>query len=269
MREATQGYLSRMTPWVKRLLIANVAVYFLQITAPGVTQMMSFAPSLVLVRPWTILTYMFAHSPGGITHILFNMIALYFFGPRVEERLGAAHFIRLYLFSGIVGALLSIVFNQGGYIIGASGAVFGVQLAFAKYWPRERIYIWGILPVEAWLLVLITTAMALYGGFAGGGGGVAHFAHLGGYLGAWLYLFWMERRSPARQWKAKVEAPAKKVEIGNWKTIDTKGIHEVNRAEVDRILDKISAKGVDSLTPAERTFLSHFAPPDDRPVRPT
>src|SRR5688572_28861754 len=88
LRATDRDYLSRMTPWVKRLLIANVAVYFLQITAPGVTQMMAFAPSLVLVRPWTILTYMFAHSPGGITHILFNMIALYFFGPRVEERLG-------------------------------------------------------------------------------------------------------------------------------------------------------------------------------------
>jgi len=79
----------------------------------------------------------------------------------------------------------------------------------------------------------------------------------------------MERYSPARAWKAKLEKPAKKVEIGNWQRIDTKSIHEVNRAEVDRILDKISAKGVESLTPQERTFLSHFAPPDDRPVRPT
>jgi membrane associated rhomboid family serine protease len=268
LRAATQGYFSRMTPWVKRLIIANVGVYFLQLTVQGVTQMLAFAPSFALTRPWTILTYMFAHSTSGVSHILFNMIALYFFGPRVEERLGSTQFIRLYLFSGIVGALLSIVFNQGGYIIGASGAVFGVQLAFAKYWPRERIYIWGILPVEAWLLVLITTAMALYGGFAGGGGGVAHFAHLGGYLGAWVYLLWWERRSPAKQWKTKLEKPAKKVEIGNYKSIDTKSIHEVNRAEVDRILDKISAKGVESLTPAERTFLSHFAPPDDRPVRP-
>jgi hypothetical protein len=168
-----------------------------------------------------------------------------------------------------MGAILSILFNQGGYIIGASGAVFGVQLAFAKYWPRERIYIWGILPVEAWLLVVVTTVFALWGGFVGGGGGVAHFAHLGGYLGAWLYLIWMERRSPARAWKARVEKPVKKVEIGNWQRIDTKSIHEVNRAEVDRILDKISEKGVESLTPQERTFLSHFAPPDDRPVRPT
>jgi len=258
-----------MTPWVKRLLIANVAVFFVQLTVKGATQFLAFIPSLALVRPWSFVTYMFAHSTTMFTHILFNMLVLYFFGPRVEERLGSNHFIRLYLISGIMGALLSIVFNQGGYIIGASGAVFGVQLAFAKYWPRERIYIWGILPLEAWLLVLITTVIALWGGFSGGGGGVAHFAHLGGYLGAWLYLLWFDRRSPARKWKAKLEKPAKKVAIGNWKSIDTSNIHEVNRAEVDRILDKISAKGVDSLTPAELTFLSHFAPPDDRPVRPT
>jgi rhomboid family protein len=257
-----------MTPWVKRLLIANIAVFFVQLTVPAATGLLAFAPSLVLVRPWSIVTYMFAHSTTSFTHILFNMLVLYFFGPRVEERLGSSHFIRLYLLSGIAGALLSLVFNQGGYIIGASGAVFGVQLAFAKYWPRERIYIWGVLPVEAWLLVLATTVIALWGGFRGGSG-VAHFAHLGGYLGAWLYLIWMDRRAPKRQWKAKLEAPAKKVQVGNWQGINTASIHEVNRAEVDRILDKINAQGIDSLTPAERTFLSHFAPPDDRPVRPT
>ena len=258
-----------MTPWVKRLLIANVAVFFVQLTVPGATQLLAFIPAYALVRPWSFVTYMFAHSTSQYTHILFNMLVLYFFGPRVEERLGSNHFIRLYLLSGVVGAILSIFFSPGGSIIGASGAVFGVQLAFAKYWPRERIYIWGILPLEAWLLVLITTVIALWSGFTGGGGGVAHFAHLGGYLGAWLYLLYVDRRSPARQWKAKLEKPAKRTEIGNWKSIDTSSIHEVNRAEVDRILDKISAKGVDSLTPAERTFLSNFAPPDDRPLRPT
>ena len=144
-----------MTPWVKRLLLANVAVFFIQLTVgQRATQFLAFIPSLALVRPWSFVTYMFAHSTTSVTHILFNMLVLYFFGPRVEERLGSGHFVRLYFISGIVGAILSIVFNQGGYIIGASGAVFGVQLAFAKYWPRERIYIWGILPVEAWLLVV-------------------------------------------------------------------------------------------------------------------
>ena len=254
-----------MTPWVKRLLIANIAVFFLQLTVPGgvVTQLLRFAPMYAFTRPWTIVTYMFVHDPTGVSHILFNMIALFFFGPRVEERLGSSHFIRLYLFSGIMGAILSIFLGPRAAIVGASGAIFGVTLAFAKYWPRERIYIWGVLPIEAWLLVLIYGVMSLFGGFTGGGN-VAHFAH----LGAWIYLLWMEHRSPARQWKARVEKPTKPVEIGNWKKIDTKSIHEVNRAEVDRILDKINDKGIGSLTPAERTFLSNFVPPDDRPVRP-
>jgi membrane associated rhomboid family serine protease len=260
-----------MTPWVKRLLLANIAVFFLQLTVPGgvVTQLLRFVPVLALTRPWSLITYMFVHDPNGVSHILFNMIALYFFGPRVEERLGSSHFIRLYVFSGIMGGILSIFLAPRYPIVGASGAIFGVTLAFAKYWPRERIYIWGILPVEVWLMVLVYGLLALFGGFGGGGGNTAHFAHLGGYLGAWIYLLWMERRSPSRQWKSKLEKPGKSVEIGDWKRIDTKGIHEVNRAEVDRILDKINAKGIGSLTPAERTFLSHFAPPDDRPVRPT
>jgi membrane associated rhomboid family serine protease len=258
-----------MTPWVKRLMVACVAVYFVQLALPVSTAYLQFVPAYALRMPWTIVTYMFAHDPNSVMHILFNMIALYFFGPRVEERLGSSHFIRLYLFSGFMGAVLSFFLQPMAGVVGASGAIFGVTFAFAKYWPRERIYIWGILPIEAWLMVLLFAVYSLWSGFGGRGAGVAHFAHLGGFLGAWLYLIWMERRAPSRQWKAKLEKPAKKVEIGNWRNIDTKAVHEVNRAEVDRILDKISAKGVESLTPQERTFLSHFAPPDDRPVRPT
>ena len=82
-----------MTPWVTRLLIANIIVFFVQITFPPVTNYLSLVPALLLERPWTILTYMFAHSRSGISHILFNMFALYLFGPRVEQRLGSARFI--------------------------------------------------------------------------------------------------------------------------------------------------------------------------------
>jgi len=143
------------------------------------------------------------------------------------------------------------------------------MMAFAYFWPDTPIMIWGIIPVPARILVILTTVIALFSIRTGAQSGIAHFAHLGGYLGAWIYLLWMDKRSPARQWKAKLDKPAKTVEIGNWKNIDTKSIHEVNRAEVDRILDKINEKGIGSLTPAERTFLSNFVPPDDRPVRPT
>src|SRR4030095_7356691 len=118
----------------------------------------------------------------------------FFFGSRLENRLGARAFLELYFLSGIMGGLLSLIFAPHAAIIGASGAVFGVMLGFAWFWPRDQIYIWGILPVEARWLVIITTALALFGGFSGGGGGTAHFAHLGGYLGGYLFLLLLGRR---------------------------------------------------------------------------
>jgi membrane associated rhomboid family serine protease len=254
-----------VTPWVQRLLIANVFVYFLQQAIPELTQQLAFVPSAMLARPWTIITYMFLH--GGIMHILFNMIALYFFGGRVEERLGPERFFSLYFLSGIAGALLSFVFSPYAAVIGASGAVYGVLLAFARFWPRYQIMIWGIVPVEARWLVAGYTVLSLFGGF-GGGGGVAHFAHLGGFAGAFLYLLFVERKvgSAGRQFKKQINAapPADALADG-WKKVNRDAVHSVNRDEVNRILDKISASGIKSLTPQERVFLSNFVPLDDRP----
>ncbi len=251
-----------MTPWVKRLIFANIAVYLLQKSVLGMTGLLALVPAALLYRPWTIITYMFAHSTFGLTHILFNMFALYIFGPRVEMRLGGTHFIRMYLIAGITGGLLSLFFTPTASIVGASGAVFGVQLAFAMFYPRDRIYIWGVIPVEARVLVIIMTVMTLYGGIRGGGG-VAHFAHLGGYIGAFLYLRWAKKQAPSAKWQAKVAGPPpNKVVIGDWKRVDLNGVHEVNRDEVTRILTKIREQGEGSLTSQERVFLGHFTPKD-------
>ena len=248
-----------MTPWVQRFLIANVLLFFVQQTVPGVDSMLRFMPSLLLERPWTLVTYMFLHA--GFTHILFNMLGLYFFGPRVEQRIGSERFFALYMISGITGGLLSF-YNPSIPIIGASGAVYGVMLAFARFWPRDQIFIWGIIPVEVRWLVLIYTVVSLMGW----GSGVAHFAHLGGFLGAFLYLLWLERSAGARKFRQIATAPpaAKDAVLGNWRNVNRAGVHAVNKDEVDRILDKISASGIGSLTPQERLFLSNFVPPDDR-----
>jgi membrane associated rhomboid family serine protease len=138
-----------MTRRVTTIIIANVAVFFL---IPGQTMLyreLAFIPAAILVRPWTIITYMFLH--GGFAHIFFNMLALFFFGPRLEMRLGGGRFLALYFVAGVTGALLSLIefVATGGNIaiVGASGAVFGVMLGYAHYWPRDRIFIWGILPV--------------------------------------------------------------------------------------------------------------------------
>lgn len=249
-----------MTPAVRAILLATVAAFFLQSTLPGLGGAFAFVPRAILFRPWTIVTYMFIH--GGLTHILFNMLGLYFFGARVEARLGTRRFTMLYFLSGIAGALLSFVLAPASPIVGASAGVFGVMLAFARFWPHEPIHLWGVLPVPARLLVIGTTVITLWSGFGGLGGRVAHFAHLGGYVGAFLYLRWLDRgRRAAVQ---RVTAPPVLKRRASGYQVDRSTIHEVNRPEVDRILDKISAGGVESLTDAEYAFLSNFVPPDDR-----
>ena len=139
-----------MTPWVLRLLFANIGVYFLQLTVPALTDQFAFVPALALREPWTIVTYMFLHA--GTSHILFNMLGLYFFGPRVEARIGSTRFAQLYFASGITGAILSMIFAAQSPIIGASGAVLGVTYAYARFWPRDKILLWMIIPIEVrWL----------------------------------------------------------------------------------------------------------------------
>ncbi len=251
-----------MTPWVKRILFANVAMYLLTVARPAVGNLLVFVPALLPTRPWSVVTYMFLHA--GIWHIGFNMLALYFFGPAVETRLGGRRFVGLYLSSGVMGALLSIPFTPHAAIVGASGAVFGVMLAFARYWPRQRIYIWAVLPIEARWMVILMTAFSLWSGFGGSRDGVAHFAHLGGFLGGFLYLKWTDWRSPARKFKQKAQVvppPPRDPEhaLERWKRIRREDIHPVNRDEVDRLLDKISREGVKSLTPDERALLERFA----------
>lgn len=255
-----------MTPVVRALLIANVAAFFLQTAMPQQANAFVFVPALALVRPWSVVTYMFLH--GDLMHLLFNMLALFFFGPRVEDRIRSRPFAILYFLSGITGALLSVIFAPASPIIGASGGVFGVMLAFAYFWPHERIFIWGVLPVPARILVIFTTLMALWSGFGGVGGGIAHFAHLGGYLGAFLYLRWLERKRTAFKRQATAASPESVRRLANYKAIDPSTAHEVNREEINRILDKINAQGMGSLTPQEITFLSNFVPPDDAAPKP-
>ena len=97
-----------MTKWVKFLLIANVVIFFFQMTNGAFTETFAFRPVLFFRQPWTIVTYMFLH--GGIGHLFFNMLGLFFFGSRVEDRLGSNRFITLYFLSGITGALFGFIF---------------------------------------------------------------------------------------------------------------------------------------------------------------
>ena len=251
-----------MTPAVRALLIATVGTFFFQITVPALADALVFVPRLVLVRPWSVVTYMFLH--GGLAHLGFNMLGLFFFGPRVEERIGTRQFAIMYFLSGLTGALLSFLFSPGAAIVGASAGVFGVMLAFAYFWPHAPIHIWGVIPVPARVLVIVTTVIALFSGLAGAGRGIAHFAHLGGYAGAYLYLRWLGRSRTAFRRRATAAPVVLDRSAADLRAIDLTSVHELNRDEINRLLDKIGAEGVGSLTAQERLFLSNFVPPDDR-----
>ena len=248
-----------MTPWVTRLLIANIAVFFLQTTDPRITLEFAFIPRLALERPWTAITYMFLH--GGFTHLLFNMLGLWVFGPPLELRLGGRRFMILYFIGGLTGALLSIF--TPAPIVGASGAIFGVMLGFARFWPRQQLLVYGILPVEARWLVVVFTIISLIGTrSASMGGGIAHYAHLGGFLGAWLYLEYLARFTGAAAWRRKLApAPSRgsSVDLDRWKTIKAEALHPVNREEYERVMAKIEQAGLPSLTAGEREFLDRFS----------
>ncbi len=259
-----------MTRWVKNIVIANVAMFFLTGYTPVGSVLSSQLalvphPLAILTRPWTPITYMFVHV--GFTHIFINMLVLFFFGPRLEAKLGGSKFVRLYFISGLMGAALSMLFAIGPpiRIVGSSGAVYGVLLAFAMQWPRDAIYIWGIVPIQARWLVGVMTAITVYNGFSGVQNGVADFAHLGGFLGGYLYMRHLQRNAPHRKFKDLMYADAKRKpsmdgrDAERWGRIQLDGLHEVNRDEVERLQTKIKEVGVASLTLDERAFLNRFS----------
>ena len=254
-----------LTPWVKRLLIANVVVFLLSTMAmPELYRIGMLVPSAALLRPWTLITYMFLHA--GFAHLFFNMLGLIFFGPRLEDRLGSRDFMKLYLWGGIGGAVLSFVFAPQFAVVGASAAVYAVLMGFAVFWPRERVYIYGILPVEAWLLVGAFVLISIGLGVGGDRSGVAHYAHLGGLVTGFVYLRWRDwRRGAARRdFKRKVQdtgsgAGSDRAALQRWETIDTSLLHELNRDEVRALLAKARTLGVRALTLDERAFLDRMS----------
>jgi membrane associated rhomboid family serine protease len=261
-----------LTRWVRRLLVVTSGVYLLQLTvftSPWFVETFGFAPDLLRRHPWSPLTYAFLH--GSFLHLLFNMLALFMFGPPVEGRLGGARFIRLYVIAALGGAALSLAFaalTGDGVIIGASAAVFGVMLAFVLEWPDAPVLVFPLpVPIRAKWLVAFFAVMSLGAGIAVGVFGmrsnVAHLAHLGGFGAALLYLRGADllrlprRRSPRSEGSAVLVHPsaaaARRAAPSGQQAHH--GADAATLAEVDRVLDKISVGGLASLTPEERRFL--------------
>lgn len=257
-----------MTPWVLRILIANFVVYLITRTSPGLYQDLAFIPQVVLYRPWTVVTYMFLHADFG--HIFFNMLGLFFFGPRLEMKLGGSVFLRFYFFSGIGGALFQAVFATAAPMVGASAGVYAVLVGFAYYWPRETILLFPIpIPIQAWILVSAYVVISIFNGITGTASGVAHFAHLGGAAVGFgfLKIYEWRRGSARREFQQKLKPQkakkkgfvAERTAVARWKGISVESLHELNREEVERLLEKVGADGPSSLSASEREFLDRMA----------
>jgi len=186
-----------MTPAVKALLIANVAIFVITFFMPPLLLTFGLRPADIFEKGaiWQLVTYMFLH--GGVGHILFNMLFLWFIGVELERMWGTTFFTKYYFICGLGAGLTQILlgfvplsFAANFYYqstIGASGAIFGLLLAYALYFPHRPILMFFLFPVPARYLVMIYAGIELLYAL-GGGGGVAHTAHLGGLATGYLYL---------------------------------------------------------------------------------
>lgn len=260
-----------MTPWVRRLLAANLLVYLLQVTVfvdPRFLATFGFAPLTALDHPWTFLTYQFLHA--GLLHVAFNLLALLVFGPAVEERLGGGTFLAYYLGCGLGGAALSfalMLLVPVHVMVGASAAVYGVMLAYAWFWPDDGIFVFPFPePIPVKWIVTFAVALSLTGALIARPGGVAHLAHLGGFGTGAAFLLLRDRRLRGASRDA---APPQGVLV-HPRPREGRAAESPPRppaatppdrtqAEIDRLLDKISASGIESLTPAERRFLAEMS----------
>lgn len=207
-------------PVIRILLIINVVAFIAQQAMPGLTEWGALhywkSPEF---KPHQIITHMFLH--GNFTHILFNMIALFFFGSMLENYWGAKRFLNFYLICGIGAAVVQMLmipfearqaigphpevspevlqqaydqFDDQYSMIGASGAIMGIMAAFAYLFPNTEIYIWGALPIKAKYLIPVYVLFDLFGGFSRqAGDNVGHFAHLGGALVGILIVIFTNR----------------------------------------------------------------------------
>jgi membrane associated rhomboid family serine protease len=198
-----------LTPVVKKLILINAAVFFglavlgvfSRPLATNIVYLLGVVPRDVVfgLRLWQPFTYLFLHA--GFLHLFFNMFGLWMFGTPLERDWGSRRFLRYYLLTGIGAGILNVIVSLlwGGLAasvptIGASGAIYGILLAFGLLYPHTPILIWFLFPVPARVFVLIFGALAFLSALQGPGAGISHVSHLGGMLfgffllrGRWLY----------------------------------------------------------------------------------
>lgn len=250
------------TPVVRVILGINGVVFLLSfLTGRWISWRYALlSPEMLLHQGcvWQLFTYMYVHF--DLMHTVANMLGLWIFGPDVERIFGGRRFFIYYTFCGVGAALTACAFYPHGSIIGASGAIYGVLLAFAVLFPHRPLYLFGVAPIEARWLAVMYGVIDLVGGIQGIDN-TAHFAHLGG-LAAGILVFAMAgkislpfigRRNPSQpsivsRW---IKSRLQKREVRRKEQV------RLSEAELDAILDKIAKSGMNSLTHQERERLKN------------
>jgi len=284
----------RLTAAVQALIATNIAVAFLQ--AVGVLPYADLAAwfgfdlGSLPTRWWTPITYMFVHV--GVWHVLANMYGLYLFGPRLEQTWGSKKFAWFYLFCGLGGVVFQMLFIRTGGLVGASAAVFGVMTAFAMQWPDDEIYLMFVVPMRVRTLVVglfvFNLVMGVVATGDGGGTNIAYFAHVGGVIAAYAYMRMaassgidqvrqrvaslpdadeppraIPRNLPRRERGDEVDdivAKSKAIAAKRSVTLAPPSRRREAKAdELNRVLDKISETGIESLTGDERKILEEMS----------
>jgi membrane associated rhomboid family serine protease len=252
---------------IKALIIANAAMFLLgQLVGDSFYQLFGLVPRRVLQDRWLwqLFTYLFIH--GGFMHLLFNLFALWMFGMPVDSQWGGKEFIKYYLLCGLGAAAASIALapHSGVPIIGASGPVYGLLVAFAMLYPEAVVYLYFFVPISAKHMAILFGLIEFFAGASGSTPGIARFAHLGGMVTGYLYIRWW--------WilKIRVKALFRDIGIGGLPAAFAKKAKprrdalpkpispEQAMAEVDRILDKILVSGMESLTDEERAIMKRY-----------
>jgi membrane associated rhomboid family serine protease len=282
----------RVTRAVQWLLALNIGVYFLQLTLFGsdaIYSALALDPARFPTDWWTVLSYMFVHA--WLAHLAFNMFTLWMFGPRLEHEWGTRIFVWFYLCSGIGGAVAHLIFAPHTAVIGASGAISGVLVAYALRWPDEEVYLFGVIPMRSRWLVVALLAMNIIFALSPSSR-IDWTAHVGGMAFGWIFLKlysvgginrvrgWVSavpdetedmpravprNRSPMRDRGGGVDEV---IERSNAVVLrESKPIQHVPKqdspkeyaAKVNRVLDKISQFGIESLTRDERRLLEEVS----------
>jgi membrane associated rhomboid family serine protease len=263
-QQYTPGGFQVMPPAIKAIIVANVIVFLFQMSPFGdilttfgaLWPIGSHPAEGFAFHLWQPVTYMFLH--GGFAHIFFNMFALWMFGAEIENYWGTKNFVTYYFVCGIGAALINLVATAGlPYpTIGASGAIFGVLLAFGMMFPDRYIYIYFLLPVKTKYFVAGYALIEFFSGLGnrsmGSGSDVAHFAHLGGMLVGYLYIVIRRNDGSISRMFRKFSFPKKPQGPVLWQGGKDDDLSE---SEIDRILDKISSRGYESLTAEEKRKL--------------